>query len=365
MTRKLEKIENVTKRQVTFSKRRNGLMKKALEISILCGAEIAVISFSPSGRLSQFSSNNKRIEKIFERFASLPSYMRECTNLSDVDDPESARDELNKLKEEMREALTLLRMYEPVVEEIKSREDAESTAEFIRGLLHKVRERKKVLDESNPIQTATEASNKLEVAEILYGTGGFTLPHWFDPWLHSNKSVSLRHVSRFQECLPNQLSQNNKFDINRGIPLHGMIQRNSGPCPPNTPNVPYFFHGSSSRNPVVNDMAVDPTFQSMERGLMKLSIYEQGEFSASGSRMNQANAIHQFPEQDNVQPQMTFVKCGNTDMYVQLYSWINSQDASGPYYHDVSQVEASIRAPSVQVEDTQPTVPGGGNEGDL
>ncbi|KAK1308767.1 hypothetical protein QJS10_CPA09g00505 [Acorus calamus] len=90
---------------------------------------------------------------------------------------QSARDELNKLKEEMQEALTRLRMYEPVIEEIKSREDAESTAEFIRGLLHKVRERKQ---------------------------------------------------------------------------------------------------------------------QSMERGLMKLSIYEQGESSASGSRMNQGNTIHQF-----------------------------------------------------------------------
>ncbi|KAK1278992.1 hypothetical protein QJS04_geneDACA014467 [Acorus gramineus] len=219
---------------------------------------------------------------------------------------QSARDELNKLKEDMQEALTRLRMYEPVIEEIKSREDAESTVEFIRGLLHKVRERKKVLDESNPIQTATEASNKLEVAQILYGTGGFTLPHWFDPWLHSNQSVSLRHVSRFQECLLNQLSQGNTFDINSGIPLHGMIQRNSGPYPPNAPTVPYFFHGSSSRNPVVNDTAVEPTFQqqSMERGLMKLSTYEQGESSASGSRMNQGNTIHQFPEQDNVQPQM-------------------------------------------------------------
>ncbi|KAI6672273.1 hypothetical protein NL676_000179, partial [Syzygium grande] len=52
----MRRIENATSRQVTFSKRRNGLLKKAHELSVLCEAEIAVIIFSQKGRLYEFSS---------------------------------------------------------------------------------------------------------------------------------------------------------------------------------------------------------------------------------------------------------------------------------------------------------------------
>lgn len=53
----MKKIENDTSRQVTFSKRRNGMLKKAYELSVLCDAEVAVIIFSQKGRLHEFSSS--------------------------------------------------------------------------------------------------------------------------------------------------------------------------------------------------------------------------------------------------------------------------------------------------------------------
>ncbi|XP_045794795.1 MADS-box protein SOC1-like [Trifolium pratense] len=53
----MKRIENATSRQVTFSKRRNGLLKKAFELSILCDAEVALIIFSPRGKLYEFSSS--------------------------------------------------------------------------------------------------------------------------------------------------------------------------------------------------------------------------------------------------------------------------------------------------------------------
>ncbi|XP_031490891.1 agamous-like MADS-box protein AGL9 homolog isoform X2 [Nymphaea colorata] len=53
----LKRIENRASRHVTFSKRRNGLMKKAYEISVLCGVEVALIIFSSKGKLYEFSSN--------------------------------------------------------------------------------------------------------------------------------------------------------------------------------------------------------------------------------------------------------------------------------------------------------------------
>ncbi|XP_048491806.1 agamous-like MADS-box protein AGL11 [Beta vulgaris subsp. vulgaris] len=61
----IKRIENTTNRQVTFCKRRNGLLKKAYELSVLCDAEVALIVFSSRGRVYEFSNNNIRstIEK--------------------------------------------------------------------------------------------------------------------------------------------------------------------------------------------------------------------------------------------------------------------------------------------------------------
>lgn len=53
----MKRIENASSRQVTFSKRRNGLLKKAYELSVLCDADVALIIFSSKGRLYEFSSS--------------------------------------------------------------------------------------------------------------------------------------------------------------------------------------------------------------------------------------------------------------------------------------------------------------------
>ncbi|KAL9262292.1 Agamous-like MADS-box protein AGL11-like protein [Drosera capensis] len=62
----IKRIENTTNRQVTFCKRRNGLLKKAYELSVLCDAEIALIVFSSRGRVYEFSNSNTK--SIIERY---------------------------------------------------------------------------------------------------------------------------------------------------------------------------------------------------------------------------------------------------------------------------------------------------------
>ncbi|KAJ8632665.1 hypothetical protein MRB53_026001 [Persea americana] len=58
----LRRIENAASRQVTFSKRRNGLMKKAFELSVLCDAEVAVMVFSLTGKLYEFANAGKKVK---------------------------------------------------------------------------------------------------------------------------------------------------------------------------------------------------------------------------------------------------------------------------------------------------------------
>uniref|UniRef100_K7LUS1 Agamous-like MADS-box protein AGL15 n=1 Tax=Glycine max TaxID=3847 RepID=K7LUS1_SOYBN len=56
----IKRIDNASSRQVTFSKRRTGLFKKAQELSILCEAEVAVIVFSNTGKLFELSSSGMK-----------------------------------------------------------------------------------------------------------------------------------------------------------------------------------------------------------------------------------------------------------------------------------------------------------------
>ncbi|XP_072991496.1 MADS-box transcription factor 23-like isoform X3 [Typha latifolia] len=62
----IRRIDNSTSRQVTFSKRRSGLLKKARELAILCDADVGVIIFSSTGRLYDFASSS--MNSIIDRY---------------------------------------------------------------------------------------------------------------------------------------------------------------------------------------------------------------------------------------------------------------------------------------------------------
>ncbi|KAI3522149.1 hypothetical protein L1887_11629 [Cichorium endivia] len=57
--RKLEmnRIDDKNSRQVTFSKRRAGLIKKARHLSVLCDVDVAVVVFSSPGKLYEYCSS--------------------------------------------------------------------------------------------------------------------------------------------------------------------------------------------------------------------------------------------------------------------------------------------------------------------
>ncbi|XP_068636956.1 agamous-like MADS-box protein AGL29 [Aristolochia californica] len=50
----IKEIQENDRRQVTFSKRRKGLFKKAAELSVLTGAQVAMFAFSPGGKIFTF-----------------------------------------------------------------------------------------------------------------------------------------------------------------------------------------------------------------------------------------------------------------------------------------------------------------------
>ncbi|KAL5556055.1 hypothetical protein UlMin_038291 [Ulmus minor] len=62
----IRRIDNSASRQVTFSKRRKGLLKKAKELAILCDAEVGLVIFSSTGKIYEFA--NTSMKSVMERY---------------------------------------------------------------------------------------------------------------------------------------------------------------------------------------------------------------------------------------------------------------------------------------------------------
>ncbi|PRQ26984.1 putative transcription factor MADS-type1 family [Rosa chinensis] len=62
----IKRIENSSNKQVTFSKRRAGIFKKAGELSVLCGAHMAVIVFSSANKV--FCYGHPDIHAVIESY---------------------------------------------------------------------------------------------------------------------------------------------------------------------------------------------------------------------------------------------------------------------------------------------------------
>ncbi|KAJ0396655.1 hypothetical protein P43SY_003004 [Pythium insidiosum] len=78
---KIQRIEDDRNRQVTFAKRKNGIFKKAMELSKLCDCEIALIVFDSNDKLYQYASNS--VDQILLKYTEYGEPY-ECKDNNDV-----------------------------------------------------------------------------------------------------------------------------------------------------------------------------------------------------------------------------------------------------------------------------------------
>ncbi|XP_018461368.1 MADS-box protein AGL24-like isoform X2 [Raphanus sativus] len=159
--RRIKKIDNITARQVTFSKRRRGIFKKADELSVLCDADVALIIFSATGKLFEFSSS--RMRDILERYnlhaSNINKVMGQLSPYQQVEDCNLSRlsqevedktKQLRKLRGEDLEGLNLeeLQRLEKLLESGLSRV-SEKKGEFLMSQISSLEKRGSELVDEN------------------------------------------------------------------------------------------------------------------------------------------------------------------------------------------------------------------------
>jgi len=77
----ITRIVDERTRQVTFTKRKFGLMKKAYELSVLCDCEIALIIFNSTNKLFQYASTD--MDKVLLKYTEYNEPHESRTN-SDI-----------------------------------------------------------------------------------------------------------------------------------------------------------------------------------------------------------------------------------------------------------------------------------------
>ncbi|ESW03336.1 hypothetical protein PHAVU_011G005800 [Phaseolus vulgaris] len=102
----LKRIENPVHRQVTFCKRRAGLLKKAKELSVLCDAEIALFIFSAHGKLTELATKGT-MQGLIERYmkftrGALPEAPPQPLLLDAKEESNVLKQEIQKLQKSIR-----------------------------------------------------------------------------------------------------------------------------------------------------------------------------------------------------------------------------------------------------------------------
>ncbi|XP_077231783.1 AGAMOUS-like 12 [Tasmannia lanceolata] len=95
----MKRIENTVHRQVTFCKRRAGLLKKAKELSVLCDADVGLIIFSSHGKLYELSTKGN-MQGLIERY--MKSARGSQIEEGEGDQPPESEQEIVMLKQEIQ-----------------------------------------------------------------------------------------------------------------------------------------------------------------------------------------------------------------------------------------------------------------------
>jgi len=222
----IKKIDNATARQVTFSKRRRGLFKKAEELSVLCDADVALVVFSSTGKLFEYS--NSSMKEILER------HHLHSKNLAKLDQPSLElqlveNSNCSRLSKEIAEKSNLLRQLRGEDLQGLNIEELQQLERSLETGLGRVIETKglKIMNEINDLQIKgkhlMEENERLKrhVAGMI-STGGLRHGDMESEILVMEEGLSSESVTNFCNSIgPPQEDDSSDTSLKLGLPYTG------------------------------------------------------------------------------------------------------------------------------------------------
>ncbi|KAI3464558.1 hypothetical protein Pfo_021221, partial [Paulownia fortunei] len=226
----VKRIENNTSRQVTFSKRRAGLMKKTHELSVLCDAQIGLIVFSSKGKLTEYCTPTLSACLLFTQHEA--DYRQVCEVKGDsypgARQPvlyckfqDQVYKELTRMKNETLNLQLSLQRYKGDDLSSVQFEELSELEQQLEQSVHKVRARK--------LQLLQEQLENLKRTEVLLEKENQEMYHWLMS-TQIQKQAELEHQQQQQAMTELKLVEQqpllNQFpffgdDLQLGtLPLH-------------------------------------------------------------------------------------------------------------------------------------------------
>ncbi|KAL9324186.1 hypothetical protein ACSQ67_009043 [Phaseolus vulgaris] len=184
----LERIENKINRQVTFSKRRSGLLKKAFELSVLCDAEYCALqsSYHEFLKLRAKYESLERTQRHFQGEELEPLSFKELQSLEkqlDITLALTRQQQTKKLMARADELREKVRKLEDLNKQLESKEKDEFSS--------------LILDNNNFFQLHATKADQFE--------SGTTLDTWFQ-----HQEVASKERAIDMRIEGNQSTHNNK-----------------------------------------------------------------------------------------------------------------------------------------------------------
>ncbi|CAL5039852.1 unnamed protein product [Urochloa decumbens] len=142
----LKRIENRVSRQVTFSKRRKGLLKKAHELAVLCDVDVGVVVFSERGKMSQYPEPPASLTDLIRRYEAVNNtQLLQGTHCTDHQQEMIA--EIGRLRREYEQLEASLMKYTGEdLSSVASVDELDALEQQLESALSKIRARKDELE---------------------------------------------------------------------------------------------------------------------------------------------------------------------------------------------------------------------------
>nr|CAN74953.1 hypothetical protein VITISV_025650 [Vitis vinifera] len=152
----IRRLQSGRERQAKYSQRKQGILRKANDLAVLCDTDVLLLMFSPTGKPCLTVGQNKNLLTVMERLASLSVDYREERRLnSDVDQKNFSLDRDWKFPSTVNDLGQIRRMENSLSE-----------------LMVRVRAKKPRIDSENECCRDSEASARVKFLTCINNSHG-------------------------------------------------------------------------------------------------------------------------------------------------------------------------------------------------